>query len=105
MRAALDQATTERFGKEFNAHPTYRLMQNAVATTSVDEVTLDRAVVTQTEPSMSHLIDDWQATDQKRRAVAAGCSPPRTCCVPSLPPPWGSWTSSSARTSCCSGTR
>ncbi|MBA2739481.1 MAG: aminopeptidase, partial [Nocardioidaceae bacterium] len=66
MRAAFDQASTERFAKDFGAHSTYRLLQNAVATTSVDEVALDRTVVTQTDPSMSHLIDDWKATDQKK---------------------------------------
>jgi len=66
MPAALDQATVERFAKDFGATPTYRLLQNAVATTPVDDVALDRAVVTHTEPSMSHLLDDWTVTDQKK---------------------------------------
>ncbi len=66
MPAALDRATVERFAKDFGASSTYRLLQNAVGTTTVDDVALDRTVVTQTEPSMSHLIDDWAATDQQK---------------------------------------
>ncbi len=66
MPRALDTATVEQLAKEFGASPTYRIAQNAVATTSVDEVALDRNVVTATDHSVSHLLDDWTATDQKK---------------------------------------
>lgn len=66
MPQALDTATTEQLGKEFGANPTYRVVQNAVATTSVDEVALDRAVVTATDHSVSNLLDDWNVTNQEK---------------------------------------
>jgi bleomycin hydrolase len=66
MPRALDTATVEQLGKEFGASPTYRVVQNAVATTSVDDVALDRTVVTATDHCVSQLLDDWAATDQKK---------------------------------------
>ncbi|MDN5854149.1 MAG: C1 family peptidase [Actinomycetia bacterium] len=66
MAAALSSDLLDRLGKEFDADPTLRLMQNAVTKTSVNEVALDRRVVTSTDHSVSHLIDDWDATDQKQ---------------------------------------
>jgi bleomycin hydrolase len=56
----------ERFAKAFDADPTARLLQNAVTTTPVDEVALDRRVVTSTDHSVSHLLDDWTATSQDK---------------------------------------
>ncbi|MBA2639773.1 MAG: C1 family peptidase [Nocardioidaceae bacterium] len=66
MPRALDTTTMEQLAKEFGASTAHRVVQNAVATTSVDEVALDRAVVTATDHSVSHLLDDWNATDQKK---------------------------------------
>ncbi len=77
MGKALDSAIAERLAKEFGANPTYRIVQNAVATTSVDEVALDRTVVTATDHSVSHLLDDWAVTDQKKSGrcwLFAGCN-------------------------------
>jgi bleomycin hydrolase len=51
--------------KQFRAEPAYRRAQNAVTQTSVDDVALDRQVVTETDRSMSHVLDDWAVTDQK----------------------------------------
>jgi bleomycin hydrolase len=56
----------ERLTKAFDADPTARLLQNAVTTTSVDEIALDRRVVTSTDHSVSHLLDDWAATSQEK---------------------------------------
>ncbi|MDN5796478.1 MAG: C1 family peptidase [Intrasporangium sp.] len=56
----------ERLTKAFDADPTARLLQNAVTTTSVDEVALDRRVVTSIDHSVSNLLDDWAATSQEK---------------------------------------
>ncbi|WP_347354951.1 C1 family peptidase [Intrasporangium sp.] len=56
----------ERLAKAFDADPTARLLQNAVTTTSIDEVALDRRVVTSIDHSVSNLLDDWAATSQEK---------------------------------------
>ncbi len=66
MLHPLNLDSVEQLTKEFDADPTFRLARNAVTTTSVDEVALDRDVVARVDHSMSHLIDDWAATDQKK---------------------------------------
>jgi bleomycin hydrolase len=62
----LDPASVEQLAKELDADPAYRLARNAVTTTPVDQVALDREVVAGVDHSMSHLLDDWAATDQKK---------------------------------------
>ena len=57
---------TERLAKAFDADPTARMLQNAVTVTPVDEVALDRRVVTSTDHSVSHLLDDWAVTSQEK---------------------------------------
>ena len=66
MATALSSDLLDRLGKEFDADPTLRLMQNAVTKTSVNEVALDRRIVTGIDHSVSNLLDDWDATDQKQ---------------------------------------
>ncbi len=56
----------ERFTKQFGANPAYRLAQNAVTNAGVEDVALDRAVVTAIATSMSHHLDDWEVTNQKQ---------------------------------------
>jgi bleomycin hydrolase len=56
----------ERFTKQFEANPAYRLALNAVTNASVEDVALDRAVVTAIATSMSHHLDDWEVTNQKQ---------------------------------------
>ena len=56
----------ERFAKAFDADPTARLLQNAVTKTQVDDIALDRRVVTSIDHSVSHLLDDWGATSQEK---------------------------------------
>jgi bleomycin hydrolase len=51
--------------KQFAADPAYRRMQNAVTQTSIDDIALDRQIVTQTDHAVSHLLDDWKVTNQK----------------------------------------
>ena len=51
---------------DFDSHPTARMMQNAVTQTGIDDVALDRHIVTSTSHTFSHLLDDWSVTNQKR---------------------------------------
>lgn len=64
--AALNPGDLELFEKNFVTNPAYRVMQNAVTQVSVDDVALDRDVVTSIDPTVSHLLDDWTATSQKK---------------------------------------
>ena len=66
MTSALTPDLLERFGKRVEADPTARLMQNALAGTDVDKVVLDHARTLSVPRSMSHHLDDWEATDQKQ---------------------------------------
>ena len=50
----------------FDADPTARIAQNAVTRTDVNEVALDRAIVTGSDFSFSTKLDDWKVTNQKR---------------------------------------
>ncbi len=50
----------------FNSKPHNRYMQNAVTVTKVDELALNRAIVTGIDDSFSNKLDDWSATNQKR---------------------------------------
>jgi len=52
--------------KGFAANPAYRIAQNAVTQTSIDDIALDREIVTRIDPSMSHRLDDWAVTNQKK---------------------------------------
>ncbi|WP_199833829.1 aminopeptidase C [Streptomyces sp. NRRL B-3648] len=69
-RQAMDRSLTpdqlESFEKEFAARPANRLMQNAVTQTPVDDIALDRRVLTGIDHSVSHHLDDWKATNQKQ---------------------------------------
>jgi bleomycin hydrolase len=63
------QLTTDdlaRLRKEFSADPTAKLLQNALTAAELKDVALDREVVTSIDPSMSHVLDDWKVTNQKR---------------------------------------
>jgi bleomycin hydrolase len=62
----LDTAQLERLAKEFDADPANRLLQNALTRNKVDELALDRRVAISIDRSMSHQLDDWSVTDQKK---------------------------------------
>lgn len=66
MERSLTPDQLELFEKEFTARPVNRLMQNAVTRTPVDDVALDRRILTGIDHSVSHHLDDWRATDQKQ---------------------------------------
>ncbi|WP_218639360.1 aminopeptidase C [Streptomyces sp. IMTB 2501] len=69
-RQAMDRRLTpdqlDVFEKEFAARPVNRLMQNAVTQTAVDDVALDRRILTGIDHSVSHHLDDWKATNQRQ---------------------------------------
>jgi bleomycin hydrolase len=50
----------------FEANPAYKLAMNAVTQTPVDDVALNREVVTNTDFTFSHWLDDWAVTHQKQ---------------------------------------
>jgi bleomycin hydrolase len=66
MDRSLTPDHLESFDKEFAARPVNRLMQNAVTQTSVDDVALDRRILTGIDHSVSHHLDDWKVTNQKQ---------------------------------------
>jgi bleomycin hydrolase len=63
---ALTPDRLRRFAERFESNPAYRLAQNAVTQTSIEDVALNRAVVTATDHTFSHLLDEWSATNQKK---------------------------------------
>jgi bleomycin hydrolase len=66
MERNLTTEQVELFEKGFAAQPAYRLMQNAVTQTPVGDIALDRRIVTGIDHSVSHLLDDWKVTNQKK---------------------------------------
>ncbi|WP_405778564.1 aminopeptidase C [Streptomyces sp. NBC_00859] len=69
-RSAANRSLTpeqlEFLEKGFAARPVNRLMQNAVTQTPVDDVALDRRILTGIDHSVSHHLDDWKVTNQKQ---------------------------------------
>jgi len=59
-----DQLTQWR--EAFTQNPANRLMQNAVTRAALDDVALDRDVVTGIDHTFSHVLDDWAVTSQKK---------------------------------------
>ena len=56
----------ERLRKDFSANPVYRLAQNAVTRVTVDDVAINRELVSSIDHSMSTTLDDWKVTNQER---------------------------------------
>ncbi|MEM9914577.1 MAG: C1 family peptidase [Planctomycetota bacterium] len=67
---AIDAGITPRqlthWRDAFSDKPQHRLMQNAVTRAALDDVALDRDVVTQIDHTFSHVLDDWAVTSQKK---------------------------------------
>jgi bleomycin hydrolase len=63
---ALSAETLARLRGGFESNRGYRLAQNAVTQVTADDVALNRAVVTGTDHTFSHLLDDWAVTNQKQ---------------------------------------
>jgi bleomycin hydrolase len=62
----LTESDLSRFAKEFSATPHYKLMQNAVSKTAVDDIALDRDIVTSIDHSMSTMLTDRKVTNQEK---------------------------------------
>jgi bleomycin hydrolase len=63
---AITPAMLESFRGHFESNPAYRLALNAVTQTSIDNIALNRDVVTSTDFTFTHLLDDWAVTNQKK---------------------------------------
>ncbi|NYJ73956.1 aminopeptidase C [Allobranchiibius huperziae] len=63
---ALTSDDVDLLRKEFDASPTHRIVQNALTNTALADVALDRTIVTRTDTSMSHRLDDWKVTNQEK---------------------------------------
>ena len=55
----------DEFIANFSGHPYSEIIQNAVTTTTVTEIALNRDIVTNTDFSFSTTLDDWKVTNQK----------------------------------------
>lgn len=64
--SALTDDHIASFQHSFRTNPAYRLAQNAVTQTSVDDIALNREIVTSIDHSFSTTLDDWSVTHQKR---------------------------------------
>src|SRR6202161_3549492 len=62
----LAAADLERLRKDFSASPIYRLAQNAVTRVSVDDVAVNREIVSGIDHSVSTTLDDWKVNNQER---------------------------------------
>jgi bleomycin hydrolase len=63
---ALSNDDLARLAKEFGATPQYRLMQNALSKTAVDDIALDRDIVTSIDHTMSTMLTDRKVTNQEK---------------------------------------
>ena len=52
--------------KDFESNSVYRMAQNAVCKVTVDDIALNRQVITNGDFTFSHVLDDWSVTNQKR---------------------------------------
>ncbi|HEY8790873.1 MAG TPA: C1 family peptidase [Actinopolymorphaceae bacterium] len=66
MTGQLEASDLELLRKEFASDPTTRLLQNALTQNKLDDIALDREIVTSIDPSMSNGLDDWTVTNQKQ---------------------------------------
>ncbi len=63
---SLSPEKLRKLAAAFDGTPAYRLAQNAVTQTTVEDVALNRSVITGTDHTFSHLLDDWTVTNQKK---------------------------------------
>jgi bleomycin hydrolase len=64
--SALSEGHIASFRYSFRANPAYRVAQNAITQISIDDVALNRDIVTSIDHSFSTTLDDWSVTHQKR---------------------------------------
>ena len=63
---ALTSEHLEGFRRDFEADPSKRLMQNVVTQHDVNDVALNRSIVTEATHTFSTLLDDWGVTNQAK---------------------------------------
>ncbi len=66
FESTLTDEMAEGFRREFVANPANRVAQNAVTQVTVDDIALNRAIVTETSHTFSIQLDDWSVTNQKQ---------------------------------------
>ncbi|MGH8881647.1 MAG: C1 family peptidase, partial [Stackebrandtia sp.] len=66
MDAALTASQIAALRADFTADRSHRAAQNALARTPLQDVALDHQVATSMDTSVSHHLDDWKVTNQKR---------------------------------------
>jgi bleomycin hydrolase len=66
FKDALTHEDLSKLRSEFEANPSNRLMQNAVTQHDVNDIALDRSVVTGATHSFSISLDDWNVTNQAK---------------------------------------
>jgi bleomycin hydrolase len=64
--ASITPAFLDEARADFAAAPVHRVAQNAVTRTCVADVALNRAAVTSLDHTFSHVLDDWEVTNQKQ---------------------------------------
>ena len=63
---ALDSSTLADFQQSYQANPSHRFMQNVVTQHDVNDVALNRTIVTEAVNSFSTVLDEWGVTNQAR---------------------------------------
>ncbi|MEE9405313.1 MAG: C1 family peptidase [Algisphaera sp.] len=63
---SLDLARVNQLRVAFEVDPHFTRMQNAVTRTAIDDIALRRSVVTATDHTFRHKLDDWAVTSQKK---------------------------------------
>jgi len=63
---ALTAEKLQHLAGGFGTSPAHRLAQNAVTQNTIDDVALNRSIVTGIDHTFSHLLDDWTVTNQKK---------------------------------------
>lgn len=66
MHKTLGSDDLELLRKEFSSNPTYRLAQNAVTRVGLDDVAINREIVSATDHALSVSLDDWKVTNQEK---------------------------------------
>ena len=64
--AAVSSEHITAFQDNFRTNPAYRIVQNAITQTSVDEIALNRDLVMGLDHSFSTTLDTWSVTNQKK---------------------------------------
>ena len=63
---ALDSATISEFKEIYESKPAHQLMQNVVTQHDVNDIALNRSIVSEAVHSFSTVLDDWSVTNQAR---------------------------------------